>query len=146
MRFADLHGVQHDHAWAREHLAHLRTATSGATAPPDGHAFWGMLRSAAHDLVRHLTDHMREEEAGLFAALEAQDVPAELAALRADHAALDLLLAALTACVDGLGPGCAPGAWREAQAVVRRVEQRLMAHVVAEEGLLRRLARLGAGG
>lgn len=141
MGYAELRAIHHDHEYVRQSLALIRAALTCHATPPDGHAYWCILRDAATYLAAELPRHMATEEAQIFPHYADRPGAERLDDLRADHRALAGLADELLAVVDRLAEGPPERRWPVACARARRLEALLSGHMDAEEALLRKLGR-----
>jgi len=139
MRFEDLQIIRHDHAGVREDLALLRAVTASAVAPPEGHAYWGMLRDAVSRLAHELPAHFVEEEAFVFPPIAARHGPEQVKAMCAEHRAISAILPATLAMLEAVGPGTAT--WEARREAAAQLDKLIGVHLAAEEAYLRSVAR-----
>ena len=146
MGYAELRAIHHDHEYVRQSLALIRAALTCHATPPDGHAYWCILRDAAGYLVAELPRHMAVEEARIFPLYRARPGADRLDDLRAEHREIARLAHELLAVVDALAPGTADQRWPVARARAQALEALLRGHMDAEEALLRKLGKADATG
>lgn len=141
MGYAELRAIHHDHEYVRQSLALIRAALTCRTTPPEGHAYWCIVRDAATYLATELPDHMAVEDALVFPLYEDRPGAERLADLRVEHRELADLAAELMAAVSRLAPGSPEQRWATVRVLAARLEAKLSSHMDGEEALLRKLAR-----
>ncbi len=141
MRYAELRAIHHDHEYVRQSLTLIRAALTCRTTPPDGHAYWCIVRDAATYLAEELPRHMAEEEALIFPLYDGLPGSERLEDLRVEHRELALLTADVMAAVSQLAPGPLDRRWANVRALAAQLEAMLSAHMDSEEALLRKLSR-----
>lgn len=141
MGFTELRAIHHDHDYVRQSLALIQAALSCHAAPPEGHAYWCILRDAASYLAQDMPGHMAAEEAQVYTLYAALPGAECLDGLRAEHRELAVLAASLHAAVGPGADGEPERRWVTACARARLLADRLAAHMDAEEALLRKLDR-----
>jgi iron-sulfur cluster repair protein YtfE (RIC family) len=139
MRFEELQIIRHDHAGVSQDLALLRTVTASSGPPPEGHAYWGMLREAVGRLARELPAHFVEEEAFVFPPIADRHGPEQVKSLCAEHQAISAILPATLAKLEAVGPRTAT--WEARREAAAQLDCLIGAHLVAEEAYLRSVAR-----
>lgn len=141
MGYAELRAIHHDHEYVRQSLVLIRAALACHTTPPDGHAYWCIVRDVAEYLADELPRHMALEEAQVFPAYAGLPGADRLAGLCAEHAVLATLSADLRAAAGLLASGPLERRWEQVREIATGLEARLTGHMEAEEALLRKLAR-----
>lgn len=141
------------HILSRYHETHRRelpellalarkVETSHATDPNTPHG----LTQALESMILVLEDHMRREEAGIFAALGAGRASAEgtIAGLREDHGGHEATLNRIAAITHGLRlPAYACRSWAQLYAGLGKLAEDLDEHRYLEDNVL--FPRLEAG-
>jgi hypothetical protein len=126
---APARGLASSHRELRQAVAALRTASSSATCPPAGHAFWELMARAAIDLEEAVARHL-DHEAG--------HLPASL---RCEHTALVVQAVGLSAQVALTHQGD-ERAWPALREASLRVIETVARHLDHEEALLPRPGRV----
>ena len=139
MTYARVREIHHDHATVRHHVARLQVALGSSLAPPDGHAFWGLLHEAAGHLTEALPGHFADEEADIFPRLTGLPGAEGLGWLAREHAAIAELLHEFSTRLAADGPPHA--GWPAIRAVGGALVLGLTTHMEGEERLLGRLGR-----
>lgn len=142
MGYAELRAIHHDHEYVRQSLVLIRAALACRTTPPEGHAYWCIVRDVAEYLDDELPRHMALEEAQVFPIYAGLPGADRLADLRVEHAALATLATDLRAAVGLLATGPLERRWARVRELAAELEGTLSGHMEAEEALLRKLARL----
>lgn len=141
MSYAELRAIHHDHEYVRQSLTLIRAALTCRTTPPDGHAYWCIVRDAATYLATELPRHMAVEEAQVFPLYAGRPGAERLEELCAEHRELAALASDVMAAVSQLAPGPIDRRWANVRALAAQLEAMLSGHMDSEEALLRKLAR-----
>jgi iron-sulfur cluster repair protein YtfE (RIC family) len=129
-----------EHRYLRDALKCVEVATSCHELPPEGHAFFALLREAAVYFSDELLSHMAQEERDIYTLL-APSNPAGFDALRSEHRLIGVLAGEFYERVMFLPKEADRYAWQSLKAIARSLEDVLHAHLEHEETLVKKATR-----
>lgn len=124
------------HHYVRKTLALLKTISSCANCPPEGHAFLSILSTIESFLQSELPRHILEEEIRLFPQFVGEVDPGVLHTLREEHLAITELAAEFSGWLAKLLKHPNDADWRVFRDYASRLEALLSAHLQLEERAL----------